>query len=372
MKKYICIFLTLQLGLFMSCQKEVVKPENIEQELTNEVDQNEVASVSVSIVSDKEILWEWVHGYASIEDEIPASRLTLYNFMSISKVFLSVSVMQLMEDNRLDLDDDINLYLPFPVRNPFFPDDPITVKMLLNHTSGIAHPNGEYWEPEFYYLHPWDNMPALSEWLPEYLIPGGVSYRRSVWKNFRPGYAELYSNIGTSLLALVIEQASGLSYTEYCRKHIFDPLEMYYTGFMYAEVDTSLLAVPHLNTYNVYPMYNLKHYPAANLKSNLEDFSHFMIAMLNKGLYNGKKILEPASVDRMFELNNSSTGMSLIWKHCPGDCIGHSGGGEGFSSRFELYPDHKKAMIILSNTRNDLVYPQDRIYDLVRAKVNQF
>jgi CubicO group peptidase (beta-lactamase class C family) len=372
MKYYSILFLAVLFYGLQACQKEVTAPQNIEQELINEVDNFGIASVAVSIVSDKEILWEWVYGYASIEDEKPANRLTLYQFMSISKVFLAVSVMQLVEDGKLSLDDDINKHLPWSIRNPYYPDIPITIRMLLNHTSGMAHPNGERWEGEFYYLYIGDSFPPLDEWLPEYLIPGGSSYRSSVWKDFQPGQQELYSNIGTSLLALIIEEVSGSSYPEYCRKNIFDPLDMHNTGFLYAEVDSTLLAIPHLNRYNVYPLYNYKHYPGANLKSNLEDFSHFMIAMLNRGNYNGIQILEPSSVDRMFEMNNSSTGISLIWKHCPGDCIGHSGGGEGFSSRFELFPDRNKAMIILSNTRNPLVYPQKSIYDLVRAKVNEF
>jgi CubicO group peptidase (beta-lactamase class C family) len=136
-------------------------------------------------------------------------------------------------------------------------------------------------------------------------------------------------------------------------------------------VDNELVAIPHINLTQTYPLYNFKHYPAGNLKSNLEDFSHFMIAMLNRGIYNGKRILLESSIDRMFELNNSGTGTSLIWRQCPGDCIGHSGGGEGYSTRFELYPEHKKAMLILSNTRNSSVYPQKKIYNLARLKVNQ-
>jgi CubicO group peptidase (beta-lactamase class C family) len=278
----------------------------------------------------------------------------------------------LVEDGKLGLGDNIDKHLPYSVRNPNFPDDPITIRMLLNHTSGIAHPDGERWDGEFYHLYVGDSFPPLSEWLPEYLLPGGKSYRTSVWKDFQPGQGELYSNIGTSLLALIIEEVTGLTYSEYCRLNIFEPLEMNNTGFLYAEVDEELLAIPHVNMYNAYPLYNYKHYPGANLKSNLEDFSHFMMTMLNRGNYRENQILEAESVDRMFEMNNSATGMSLIWKHCPGDCIGHSGGGEGFSSRFELYPDRKKAMIILSNTRNPLVYPQKSIYDLVRAKVNEF
>ena len=96
--------------------------------------------------------------------------------------------------------------------------------------------------------------------------------------------------------------------------------------------------------------------------------------MLNEGVYNGIRILEKSSVERMLELNNPSSGISLIWKHCPGDCIGHSGGGKGFSARFELYseyPERNKAMIVFTNRFNEAVYAQGRIYELLRYQCNK-
>jgi CubicO group peptidase (beta-lactamase class C family) len=372
MKKRYFIVIILVVLLASDCSKKETVPADIEQEVINEIHSKGIASVAICIVNDKQILWEWAYGYANIKELKEANNQTLYHFMSISKLLIAVSVMQVLEEGRLDLDQDINVYLPFSVRNPRYPDIPITVRMLMNHTSGIAHPDGESWEGEFYRLFPWDDMPAISQWVPEYIIPGGASYHTDTWKDFKPGKGELYSNIATSLLALVVEEVSQMDYPDYCRENIFEPLEMHNSGLLYSQVDTQLLALPYKTMSSAYPLYNYRHYPAANLKSNLEDFSHFMMAMINDGSYNGKRILKSSSVKQLFEVNNPATGMGLIWKHCPGDCIGHSGGGEGFSSRFELFPERKKAMLILSNRRNSSVYPQDRIYDLVRLKVNSF
>ena len=357
--------------LLTGCQKELVEPADVLQELKSEIQNEGIASVAAVIVDDKEVLWEFVHGYAHVKSQTAASRQTLYQAMSISKLFIAVAAMQLKEKNKLDLDRDINDYLPFQVRNPGFPDVPITSRMLLNHTSSLAWPDGEYWDGDFYRLFEWDGMPQLNEWLPEYLVPGGSSYRASIWKNYQPGIKEYYSNIATALLALVVESAAGVPYDTYCREYIFYPLEMFNTSHLYAELDTSLLAAPHLNMHQAYPYFNYRHFPAGNLKTSIEDFSHFMIAMLNNGIYQNNRILSEASVAELFELNNAATGTALMWKHCPGDCIGHSGGGEGFSSRFELYPKRKKAMVIFSNRRNSSVYPQGRIYELIRYKVNE-
>jgi CubicO group peptidase (beta-lactamase class C family) len=371
MKTGYFIGITLILLLCLDCSKQVIVPEDIEQEIINEIHTKGIPSVAICIVEDNQIAWEWVYGYANTGDLVPATRLTLYHFMSISKLLIATSVMQLVEEGKLELDHDINNYLSWSVRNPRFPELSITARMLMNHTSGIAHPNRESWEGEIYRLYPWDEMPRISEWLPEYLLPGGSSFHPDVWKDFKPGEGELYSNIATSLLALVVEEVSGEEYTEYCREHIFKPLQMHRTGFLYSQIDTNLLALPYITMSSHYPLYNFMHYPGANLKSNLEDFSHFMIAMIHSGEYMGKRILETSSVDQLFDLNNPATGMGLLWTHCPGDCIGHSGGGEGFSSRFELYPERNKAMLVLTNRRNNSVYPQDRIYDLVRLKVNE-
>jgi CubicO group peptidase (beta-lactamase class C family) len=292
--------------------------------------------------------------------------------MSISKLFLATAVMQLWEKGRINLDEDINQYLPFQVRNPMFPNHKITVRMLLTHTSSLAWPTNEDGIPGFYLRFQNDEVPNISEWLPEYILPGGSFYRTSVWKNFPPGEQELYSNIGTSLLALIVENIWGIDYRDYCRSNIFEPLEMHNTDFRLSSLSEELLATPYIDINHPLPHFNNLAYPAASIKCSVEDFSHFMIAILNYGIYNGIRILESGSVEKMFELHNPATGRSLIWTNCLGDCIGHSGTGDGSSTRAEWYPESGKGMFIFSNMLNNSVYPKGRIYELVRYQCSKY
>jgi CubicO group peptidase (beta-lactamase class C family) len=359
--------------LTTQCSKDTVSPDlDVDAGIREEMKSRGIPSVVACVVKDDQIAWEGTYGYADRLNSVEADRHTLYSIMSISKLFLAVAAMQLMEAGTLDLDHDINQHLPFYVRNPSYPDVPITARMLLTHTSSLAWPVDNYEIRDFYKLFPMDAMPLIGDWLPDFILPEGSNYQGNIWKDYAPGTKELYSNIGTSLLAFVIEQLSGLDYRDYCKAFIFEPLQMHGTSFRYGELDEDRLAIPYMNYYNTYPLYNFRHYPAGNVKTNLEDFSHFMIAILKRGEYKGQRILESKTVDEMMALHNPTTGVSLIWSNCPGDCIGHSGGGEGFSTRAEWFMEHGKGMFIFSNVFNNSVYADGKIYELVKLKSNEF
>lgn len=373
MSKYLsyltCIFVFIS---FNSCHKQADEPIQVEAEIVKEMEAESIPSVVACIIKEDQIVWKEAFGYADIKKEVPANSQTIYTLMSISKLFIGVATMQLWEQGRIDLEADINQYLPFEVRNPKFPDDKITTSMLLNYTSGLAWPEDEDRIPAFYEFFDDDKTPHISEWLPEYIFPGGEYYRSSVWKNYRPGEKELYSNIATPLLALIVEQISGQDFRDYCREFILDPLEMHQTAYRFSELDESLLATPYIGIATPFKQFNYRLYPAGNLKSNIDDFSHFMMAILNYGEYNGNRILHRNTIEEMFTVQNPASGVSNIFWHCMGDCIGHSGGGTGFSTRAEWYFESHMAMLIFTNKANNLVYPQGSIYELVRYMANEF
>jgi len=348
------------------CEKsELIDFNNIESEILKEMEMEQIPSIVACVVKDDKIVWEGTYGFQDAAYSKLATNQTIYTLMSISKLFIVVSVMQLWEEGLIDLDEDINQYLPFDVRNPNFPDKKITPFMLLTHRSGLAWPESTDGIPGFYDFFPHEDVPLIGDWLPEYILPGDEQYRTKVWKNFAPGEMELYSNIATSLMALIVEQISGMDYRDYCRENILIPLEMNSTAFKLEPLNEEFLATPFYD--NNYPMqqYTYRHYPAGNLKTNLDDFSHFIIAFLNEGVYKGKRILKKSSVERMMEVQNQGTGMALIWSNHAGS-MGHIGGGTGFSTLVEWQLDGNKGFFIFSNKYNGSVYQQGRIYELVR------
>ena len=373
MKNYILFLLLASILLLpYGCKKSENVDINVEAEILKEMEAQRIPSVVACIVKGDKIVWESTLGFANAEHSIPATNQSIYTLMSISKLFLSVTVMQLWERGMIDLDADINQYLPFDVRNPNFPDKKITPYMLLNHSSGLVRPNAEEHIPDFHHFYSNEAPPLLVEWLPEYILPDGGQYRASVWRNFAPGTKWQYSNIGTSLLGLIVEQISGQDYRDFCAENILEPLEMHNSSFWLDELNEELMVTPYTDNNNPMYYYTVRHYPAGFLSANLEDFSHFVIAILNSGEFNGKRILQQSTFDKMLEIQNPSSGLSNLWWHCAGNCIGHDGGGTGFRTMVEWNFDNDKGLFILSNKVNESVPPGGRIFELVKYQATKY
>ena len=101
-------------------------------------------SVATCIIKDGMVAWEKGYGYYDIENQKETNKDILYLQVSVSKTVTATALMQLYEQGLFDLDDDVNKYLPFDLRNPNHPDDPITIKMLLSHRTSLADDN-LYW-----------------------------------------------------------------------------------------------------------------------------------------------------------------------------------------------------------------------------------
>ena len=199
--------------LALACTKDPVTPEDTETLIRNAVDAGDIPSVAACIIKNDQIVWNYSYGFADINQGTRASEETIYTLASISKVVTATAVMQLFEQDEIDLDEDINQYLSFPVRNPHYPDEKITPRMLLTHRSGLAWPNDE--DPDFYETYPNDSASPLFPWIKEYIVPGGSEYVSRIWKLIPPGTYELYSNVGAALLGHLVEAVSGDDFNEY-------------------------------------------------------------------------------------------------------------------------------------------------------------
>ena len=260
MSKTKAILITgLILIFFSKCGEKLEKDIEVEAEIIKEMTQKAIPSIVACVIDDNEIVWERSFGFADVENNIPASGETIYPLMSVSKLFLSISVWQLWERNLIDLHEDINNYLPFDVRNPDYPGDIITVHMLLNHTSGLAWPEEEDHIPDFWHFYSDTEVPEIGEWLPEYILEDGSKYDPDVWKDFKPGSRELYSNIGTSLLALVVEKIIEVDFRDYVTDNILIPLEMNESSYSYTEYNRESIATPYYMNNQPFEPYILRH-----------------------------------------------------------------------------------------------------------------
>ena len=130
------LFLSLITVLLSSCEKDVPK-HDIDVEIQKVMAENDLPSVSACVIKDNTITWKQSYGYCDKENQVEATDETIYHVASISKLAIATAIMQLEEQGLINIDNDINNYIPVSIRNPRFPDTPITIRMLLTHTSGI-------------------------------------------------------------------------------------------------------------------------------------------------------------------------------------------------------------------------------------------
>jgi CubicO group peptidase (beta-lactamase class C family) len=175
-----------------------------------------LASLAVTVVAGETIVYEGYWGYSRIDATDPARSLpvtvaTKFRVASISKLATALGAMRLVEQGRLQLDRDIGDYLGFRLRNPNHPDRPITVRMLLSHTSSLRD-GGEYAIP-------------LPYTLADLFEPAGAYYAGGAhFASTLPGAYFAYANLNFGVLATVMEAASGERFDRYMQRAILAPL----------------------------------------------------------------------------------------------------------------------------------------------------
>ena len=315
-------------------------------------------SIAAGIIHDNEVIWSNAYGYYDIENKKEATTQTLYLQASVSKTVTATALMQLYDQGLFDLDDDVNEYLPFDLRNPNYPDIPITIKMILSHRSSLADDN-LYWLCLSYLPGDPDVEGFPYPWLEEYLTPGGNAYSSSTWSMAMPGEEYYYANIGFSIVAYLVELLSHQDFNDYCKEHIFQPLQMNSTGFRLRDCDTDNIAVPYEfknGEYFRHPHYGIHVlYPAITLRTSIEDYSHFIIAHMNGGVRNGIRILNESTVELMHTAHFSPKdkyNYGLGWQvtnTLTQKTYGHGGGYVGVHDLVTIIPDDNIAVILFSN-----------------------
>ena len=342
--------------------------------------------LAACIVKKDRLVWSRGFGWADIENKVLMTDKTIQNIGSISKTITATAVMQLWEKGKFKLDDDVNGYLPFRVRNPHFPDDPITFRELLTHKSSIK--DGPAYEDSYACGDP---TISLKDWIKGYLVPGGKYYsEEGNFHTWKPGTVEIpkgpraYSNVGFGLLGYLVEVISGKDFAQYCKKNIFMPLGMKNTGWYLADVNIAKHAIPYtfisepfklaegrtfesfLPRYGKHTpspkpgehfahcLYSFPNYPDGLIRTSVRELSQFLRAYINDGIYKNKRILKKDTVRTM--LSSEHFGRGLCWyelKLKSGDpAWGHGGGDPGISTLMLFRPKDGAGVIIFLNCDN--------------------
>lgn len=351
--------------------------DSLDLELNNIINKSDIPGLGVSIISENGVLYSNGFGYRDIGGKLLYDSLTVQPVASISKTVIAVALMKLVEEGKLNLDENINTYLPFKIINPNFPDDKITLLQLATHTSSILETDdtddGAYYIiernarknifPKGYYKYYKkylnnENL-SLKKYLESYLSVKGNNFKENIYGKYKPGNQYFYSNIGAALVAYIIEIVSGQSFEEYTKTVIFDPLDMKNTSWKRSNSSNSSCLYFH-NKCKA-PDYSLLNFPAGNMYTNSCDIGKFMTDALNG--YNGKgKLLNKNSYQYMMNNRITAKGIDktngIFWQIIHGENIGHDGGEIGVACKLVFSPKLNKAFFM---TINMSVYDQEKL-----------
>jgi len=334
----------------------------LEDEIEQLMIQNNIPGLSASIVKNGELIWTMSSGYAHSENNTLVTDQTLFTLASISKLFVATACALLAEQGLLDLEADINEYLPLNVINPNFPDIPITTKKLLIHKSSLHdfESDLQLWDA------PGNPIYALDEFCEEYFIDGGDLYVASNWGSTTPDNSPYwYSNAGYTLLGWIIQSASGQPFEDYIRDHILIPLSMNQSGWNYSEVDSADMAMPYDDESTPYGFYSVPEFPAAMLKSNIVELSQFLITYTQAGIYEDAALFSQNTFDMIVPASMTEGfgwwGTDTWWGDPDGEYWSHGGFMNGVRTQLNYYPDDSTGLIILTNGEGNYAEIQDLI-----------
>lgn len=300
------------------CARDSMHAQTVTGEMRTELDgffrdvvrTQQYVGLGACILKNNSVAWEGYYGYANLEAQTPLTRENIFSLMSLSKTVTAFALMTLLEKGLFDLDDDVNKYLTISVRNPNFPDTPITFRMLLNHTAGLADvtPTGPR-IPSNVSRPPTalgDSDIPLEEYITEILTPGGKYYSTDYFNQSKPGSQYSYSNIGYSLIGYLLQRIARQDFAEYCQEQIFTPLEMKNTGWHLRDLDTNKVIFGYSFSPNdTVPVYRkAQHfgepgYPCGTLRTTMDDFARFIGVIIDDGRYRNRQLLKPETVKLM-------------------------------------------------------------------------
>ena len=256
-----------------------------------------IPGLSIAIIDSGEIVYTRGFGFSDLASGMQATPRTLYGIGSVTKSFTALAVMQLVEQGKIRLDDPVEKYVPLKFR-PF--DIPATIHHLLTHSSGL---------PDLGYAPAFINgvLGIDNSWLPVSSAEDVITFMHDAndWAVAKPGERMFYLNEGYVLLGYIIQKLSGLTYEKYVQERILHQLRMNRTFFTKADVDkendkaTGYITDKEGKLIPSFFPYGIS--SDGGLISNVIDLSNYLRMCLNKGEFEGKRLVSPKTFGSMEE-----------------------------------------------------------------------
>jgi CubicO group peptidase (beta-lactamase class C family) len=316
--------------------------------------ESKVVGLSVAVVKHNKIIYTHSFGQKNVENNTPLTDDCIFRIASISKSFSATSIMQLVEANKISLDDDISKLLGFKIRNPKYPETIITLRMIMSHLSSINDSQG-------YFTLDAINAEKNSDWA-------------KCFNNYEPGKGYEYCNLNYNMTGTIIEKISGERFDQYVKHHILDPLKLY-GGYCVDSLDKSRFATIYefnVDSIRFYPTpaayaprsMEIKNYemgkstpifsPTGGMKISATGLAKYMIMHSRQGKYKGVRIISKHSAREMQTALSKEEGYGLAIETSdhmiPGKIMkGHTGSAYGLFSAMFFHPKEKFGIVVISN-----------------------
>ncbi|OHD12242.1 MAG: hypothetical protein A2086_03510 [Spirochaetes bacterium GWD1_27_9] len=378
MKNYLPIFLLI---LVLSCSKgDILTMDNsindrenrVSQYIDSLIENNITPGLQYAIINEKDIIYSKATGYMDVKNKINMKLDTTMNIFSVTKLFTGVSILQLQEQNKLNIYDDVSKYIKdIPYKN-------IKIIDILSHSSGIPNPIiGNFfihWKEEHKEF-------KRDDFLNEVL-------QKNNKLKFEPTKKMLYSNLGYAILGKVIENVSSLDYETYVKTNIIKVLNIKDQDMSLEVRDLNLSAKPYINKKSLMENFmtlllkggkwqdegNWKYlerqfyfdFPShGGIVANSLSLSSFLKDLLqdkSKLLSNDSKRMFFTEIIRDDKKNRSVAISWMVSSNNGNKYYSHQGGGVGYASLVRIYPDKKLASVLLVNTTTvDVIHILDNL-----------
>ncbi len=365
MKSTLTLSLLLYAGILCGQSFDALR-----QRLDSILQKYEIPGAQVAVVDKDSILWMHNFGYADVAAQKPVSDQTMFRIGSITKSFVAVSAMMLVEEGRLSLDDKLKDLAPeVPYANPWEETHPIRLVNLLEHTTGFDD------------MHMKEYATQGEGWT---TLQGLQFHPDSKVSRWQPGMHMSYCNSGPPITAYCIEKKTGKTIEDFIAERIFRPLGMPHSSLLYTDYVKEHLSKEYMGRENAEaPYWHIISRAAGAINSNAVEMSNYLRFYLNRGSVDSLALLKSASIDRIEHPASTLAAKAGVTEgyglHIGNGnyrgvgVFGHSGGMTGFLAMLRYAPEKNRGYILLVNKANGGFSPlNDALTQFITDPDNQW
>ena len=277
---FVLLFVVVQGFVWTAAAADKTPYENAivtaRREIWKTLSSGKASSATVAFMDNGRIVYSEGFGMRDREKALPVGKNTQFNIGSISKIFTAAAILLLVDEGKVELDRPVTAYLPdFTTQDQRYKD--ITVRMLLNHTSGLPGTNGKDG------FGSKKNLDYAAETL-SYLAANGVKHT--------PGEISVYCNDGFTVAEAVIEAASGMSYADFLMKRIFKPMMMKNSSCFFKDGNTNIALNYNPETGLAIPVEYVSVMASGGISSTPEDLCRYSTVLYRNRLFSEHSLSE--------------------------------------------------------------------------------